>query len=549
MDGYVIIGTELDTKGFDAQISQLEDKLDTLSQEYEAALEDQEFPADELKKYASEIEQTKNKIIALKEKQDELNSSNLSKLPQAINNIGNQVGGVITKVGKWALAIFGIRSAYNMIRGAVSALSSENEQIATDIEYMRWILAQTLKPVVEWIIKGLYLIITLINAISNSVFGVNLLANKGADNFKKMQKSVGGVSAGLKEAKKQLAGFDEMNILQDNTSGGSGGVGGIGGGMGNWEAPNFDEYSNEINKMKDNWMSFGEEMRRSIEDMPFSIWLKAFQEWGVAVYGVTTVVYGLWEVITGFGEFVVGLVQMIYGLITGNTELVKKGIVNTLDGLWKIIDGFINVVKGSAVAVMGLIVGLVVNLWNLIALTINDAVKLINNGIEKIKGFFNGMYSTAKVIISGLFGLFGQFGVKVGDVVGSAFKGAVNAALSSIELILNTPIKAINTLIGAINVLPGIKLTKLSTFKLQRLAKGGIINMPSKGVLVGNAIAGERGAEGVIPITDSQQMALLGEAIGKYITINANITNTMNGRVISRELQKVQNDSDFAYNR
>ena len=55
--------------------------------------------------------------------------------------------------------------------------------------------------------------------------------------------------------------------------------------------------------------------------------------------------------------------------------------------------------------------------------------------------------------------------------------------------------------------------------------------------------------EGVIPLTDSQQMALLGEAIGRYITVNANIINTMNGRIISRELQKVQNESDFAYNR
>ena len=73
--------------------------------------------------------------------------------------------------------------------------------------------------------------------------------------------------------------------------------------------------------------------------------------------------------------------------------------------------------------------------------------------------------------------------------------------------------------------------------------------MPSRGVPVGSAIGGERGAEGVIPLTDSQQMALLGEAIGKYITINANITNTMNGRVISKELKKINAENDFAYNR
>ena len=71
-----------------------------------------------------------------------------------------------------------------------------------------------------------------------------------------------------------------------------------------------------------------------------------------------------------------------------------------------------------------------------------------------------------------------------------------------------------------------------------KLAKGGIINYPGRGIPIG----GEAGREGVIPLTDAQQMELLGEAIGKYITINANIVNQMNGRVISREMQKIQNE-------
>lgn len=82
---------------------------------------------------------------------------------------------------------------------------------------------------------------------------------------------------------------------------------------------------------------------------------------------------------------------------------------------------------------------------------------------------------------------------------------------------------------------------------LIKYASGGIINQPGRGVPL--AVGGEAGREGVIPLTDSQQMALLGEAIGKYITINANITNTMNGRVLSRELQKIQNEESFASNR
>ena len=84
--------------------------------------------------------------------------------------------------------------------------------------------------------------------------------------------------------------------------------------------------------------------------------------------------------------------------------------------------------------------------------------------------------------------------------------------------------------------------------KLPRLASGGIINQPGRGVPYNGAIIGERGAEAVVPLTDRQQMELLGQTIGKYITINATVVNTMNGRVISRELKQVENEQNFAFN-
>ena len=67
-------------------------------------------------------------------------------------------------------------------------------------------------------------------------------------------------------------------------------------------------------------------------------------------------------------------------------------------------------------------------------------------------------------------------------------------------------------------------------------------------MLGGSAIGGEAGAEGVIPLTDSQAMAQLGEAIGKYITINATVINKMNSRTLSRQMQTIQANKDFAYN-
>lgn len=95
----------------------------------------------------------------------------------------------------------------------------------------------------------------------------------------------------------------------------------------------------------------------------------------------------------------------------------------------------------------------------------------------------------------------------------------------------------------------GFKKGGIIYHNLPKLASGGIINQPGRGVPLGSAIGGERGAEGVIPLTDSQQMDLLGEAIARHMVVNLTNINQMNGRVISRELQKIQNESDFAFNR
>lgn len=91
----------------------------------------------------------------------------------------------------------------------------------------------------------------------------------------------------------------------------------------------------------------------------------------------------------------------------------------------------------------------------------------------------------------------------------------------------------------------------LSNFglKIPKLAKGGIINMPGQGVPLAGAIGGERGAEGVIPLTDSQQMDLLGAAIGKHITVAPTIPVYVGNRQIARVVKEIEEEDSFAYNR
>ena len=82
-----------------------------------------------------------------------------------------------------------------------------------------------------------------------------------------------------------------------------------------------------------------------------------------------------------------------------------------------------------------------------------------------------------------------------------------------------------------------------------KMAQGGIVNNPGRGVpIANNIIAGEAGPEAVIPL-DDKTMASLGKMIAQNMVINLTTVNQMNGRVISRELNKINANSDFAYNR
>ncbi len=93
-----------------------------------------------------------------------------------------------------------------------------------------------------------------------------------------------------------------------------------------------------------------------------------------------------------------------------------------------------------------------------------------------------------------------------------------------------------------------IKAMSSSTTK-KYAASGAIVNNPGRGVpLTQDIITGERGTEGIIPLTDMATMEQLGRAIGRYVTINTTNVVNLDNRMIARENKKVQNEMDFANN-
>jgi hypothetical protein len=209
MDGYVTIGTKLETKSFESQIAYVEQQLQEI--EFKLKQADMGFEVGDTAKLESQYEKLSGQLTTLKGKQLELNKGDFSNVKKSIDKVGDSVGGVIKKVGRWILAVFAIESAYGMVRRGMSLLSQYNDQIKDDVNYITYAMASALQPIIEGLIQLAYKLLSYVGYIAKAWFGVNIFANASADAMNKSAKSA-------KEMKKSLAGFDEMNTLSSPNS-------------------------------------------------------------------------------------------------------------------------------------------------------------------------------------------------------------------------------------------------------------------------------------------------------------------------------------------
>lgn len=527
-----------------------EKSLNQLNEAYSTQLKAQEEINQKVQENVKNQEIAKSKIKSLN---GELaKAKGYEKIKGSINDIGNGIEKVIKKVGRWALAVFGIRSAYMFVRQSMSTLSQYDDQMAADLEYIRWALATTIKPIIEWIIKAVYTLLGVIGSVIKSIFNVNIFANASADAFQRAKKSVAGTNKEAKQLQKTLAGFDEMNVLQ--ADGSTGTAGGVGASIPSMDLGNIFD-SQEIQNVKNFWADIVKFWEKDWDDFIDTLdgkWAKFFG-------GIVTWVKGLWDVIKGVGEVIIGLVEMIFGFITGDFDLLGKGFNMLIQGIKDIFIGIIEMAIGRIQAIFGLITGILWSIWDVFYHYI----------VKPVGDFFGGLFNTVKNAIGKVFDKVSDaFGRLVG-IVKAPFQGMIDLVSGLWEKIkkpIDTLVKNINKALDKVNPInllgdigkgigKGIgSIGKFFGFAkggivVPKLATGGIINQPGRGVPISSAIGGERGIEGVIPLTDSQQMELLGSAIGRYITVNLTNVTKLDSRQIARKVDKVQQSNDFVFNR
>ena len=196
-----------------------------------------------------------------------------------------------------------------------------------------------------------------------------------------------------------------------------------------------------------------------------------------------------------------------------------------------------------------------------------DEIDLLKKQREEVKGnsYDTGIYTRRIEDLEKELGdLTGEeWDVKVEDVGTDETKQAIDEVGDSLDKIVNSdhtievkgntsPFKkAVSGLLTNMGstafglLFKGVGISFSSLLNKFKYAKGGIVNLPGYGVPIG----GEAGREGVIPLTDEQQMQLLGESIGKYVTINLTNVTKLDSREINRKNEKVRSENTFIRNR
>lgn len=489
---------------------------------------------------SSAYRQTKDNVSAYKAKVESINlqkqQSQVSQLKKGFQKVNTSVANSIKHMGRLALGIFSVASAYRLMSSASSTLGQYDEQYATNLEYIRYLIAQAIAPALKYVVNLASTLLSYLNYILNAWFGITLFSKNSAKNFMKAKNSTGGISKNTGKIKKDLqtTPFDEMNILSDTSSDSTGGASGGGGAI----APSIDP-SMLQGEVPDwlKWLADNKDLIFAIMAgiaaglLAWKLGLDGIKALGIGlliagiVYAVESLIEYLkdpsWgnfgKIITGIGIALMGLGLIIGGpaglpfIIAGAITAILGLIVSNWDKIKSFLQSGIDWLKGQGREIFNWLFGdIFMPLYDGIVNILQDLLNWFNDMFTNIKNIFDNIIAFIKNVFTGnwkgawdniknifisiwniikstflnvisiIKNVVVGIGQTVGNIIAGVFKAVVNAVLRTIESVLNSPIRAINSLIGVINSVPGIHLTPLGTFNLPRLKVGGIINMPRK---------------------------------------------------------------------
>lgn len=233
------IGTQSETvTSLQYQWDQVNNKIDRYSREIEKANDD----IDASKSRAGEL----SAQLASAGRNTEKMSAGVKKAEKSAKTFASRMKSVVRS----ALVFTVITQALSKFRNWIGDVIKVSPEATAAIARLKGALLTLVQPLVNIIIPAFTKFVNILAAIINKIASVfAVLTGKTVESSKaaaealnKQTSALNGTGAAAKEAKKQLLGFDEINQLTEDTSGGGGGS--------NTIAPDFsgfDDTEDELN--------------------------------------------------------------------------------------------------------------------------------------------------------------------------------------------------------------------------------------------------------------------------------------------------------------
>lgn len=463
-----------------AQINYVKSQIEEI--EYLLSRADKGFEVGDTLKLEAKLERLKNQYNQLIAKQNDLNvASN-----KANTNMEKGINKVTSRIKRFGLSLFGIRSIFSLVSKASSAYLSQDTALANKLQSVWAGLGAMLAPIIEGIANILAKAVKYINIFIKALTGVDLLARATS-------KSLGSMAKNAKASNKALAGFDDLTNLDTDTGGGidAGGLSGLNDvEIDTTWADRIQQFGEWVKKNKTEIISFftgvagaillikmGVEGIKTlgigvmIGSIVYTIqslldYLKdpSWENFGKIIQGVGGAIIGLGILIGSVPVAVAGAIVLIVGTITkyweqiksflqggidwlvGKTDWVREhfGVVgetiytiftSLLQGVLDIFDSIFTAIKGVFDGLIKFVKGVFSGDWKMAWEGIKDIFSSIWNGI---KGIVSSVVNTIKSILQSLW---------------NTVKYIVDGIWNAIKSVINFIIKGINVLIRGINKL------------------------------------------------------------------------------------------------
>lgn len=214
------------------QISMKKETVNSLQSQWNAA-------ESQVEKYDRQIQSTTIKLDQQKKLAGEI-TDQLAKSTEEASAFDSAVGGInkwfdklhvrISKLASRALIFSMITSGFRSIREWMGDVIKTNDDASAALARLKGALLTMAQPLVDVVIPAFTTLVNLLTAIIGKIAAfISALGGKtvkqSAESAKKLDKeanAIRGVGSAAKDAKKQLAGFDEINRLESTDTGGGG---------------------------------------------------------------------------------------------------------------------------------------------------------------------------------------------------------------------------------------------------------------------------------------------------------------------------------------